>query len=522
MKRPKPQTVLKAFDIVRNILGTQRYDHEIAREVRASKTTVRRYRRLISEKQIDTEALEAMHPDELYRLLNPKAVRRRSSKRLPDWEYVAAELTRKNVTLRLLWREYREPDPTSAYSYTQFAHLHGRHVARDPVMRQHHEPGEAIQEDYSGDGLTYLDPRTGELHRPQLFVATTPASGLLFGTFRATQRIGHFIESHGQMFDFFGGVPATLVTDNLKAAVIQGGPDPWTQPDFQDCCRHYGTLPLSARPKQPRDKAAVESGVNIIQKSVLAALRNEVFHSLDELNAAFAAKLEELNNTPMQEYKESRRQRFERLERHRLQPLPATRYTFHEYIEILRVPKDYHVPVHGHHYSVPHQLIGARVDARVSATTVEILHLRRVVATHAVSEVIGGHTTDPDHQPAAHRFQAERHPQGFMTWAEREGGSLLELVREIFQRAPFPHAVLRPFDRLRSLVHKRGIEAVQIACQKALDMKSPTVTSVNLCLAMETRQPSPSAPRRMTHNERSSETSPHDSASSGTNRDTVE
>ena len=485
MKKHKPAHALNVVDIVRMLLRTKHGDRHVAASTRSSKTTVRRYRRLLAEQNItDWESIADLQPEQLVDLFNQPA-QRGPQKKHPDWAEVHTQMQRKHVTIQLLWKEYRTATP-DGLSYSHFADQYNAYVDRQPTnMRQHHEPGQTAEVDYSGKRPHYTDPVTKEQKTVELFVAVLPCSGLMFATCSPSQRSPDFIESNVRMFEYFGGVPVEVVADNLKAGWQKPLPDPLANPAFQDCCRYYGAEPTPVRPYHPRDKPSVEFSVGFIQRQVLGALRNEAFYSMEELNAAITAKLEELNNTPMQLYKESRRSRFERLERHTLRPLPAERYTYHEYVEIPRVPQDYHVDVQGHFYSVPHELIGQRVDARISQTTVEILHMRRTVARHRFSAAHGYHTTDPEHQTPEHRYQATRSPDGMRAWAKDEGGHVEELVAEIFKRAFQPFAAVRSCEELRALVKKHGSEAVQKACGTAMEMKSPTVSSVKRCLAMD-------------------------------------
>jgi transposase len=485
MKKHKPAHALNVVDIVRMLLRTKHEDRHIAASTRTSKTTVRRYRRLLAEQNItDWEAIADLQPEQLVDLFN-KPAQRGPQKPLPDWAEVHVQMQRKHVTIQRLWTEYRKAIP-DGLSYSHFADQYKQYVGRQPTnMRQHHAPGEKAEVDYSGDSLSYIDPVTRERRTPQLFVGVLPASSLLFATCLPSQRSPDFIEAIVRMLEYFGGAPIEIVSDNLKAGFLKPMPDPWAHPAFRDCCRYYGAEPSAVRPYHPRDKATVESSVGYVQREILGALRDETFHSLDELNAAITVKLEELNDRPMQLYKESRRARFERFERSTLRPLPAERYAYHEYVEIPRVPQDYHVEVHGHFYSVPHELIGQRVDARISRTTVEILHMRRLVARHRFSGELGHHTTAPEHQTPEHRHQATRSPDGMKVWAEQEGGHVQALAVEIFKRAFQPFAAVRSCEELRALIKKHGSEAVQKACGAAMEMKSPTVSSVKRCLAMD-------------------------------------
>jgi len=128
---------------------------------------------------------------------------------------------------------------------------------------------------------------------------------------------------------------------------------------------YYGVAIIPARVRKPRDKAAVESGVGLAQRWILARLRHRQFFSLAELNAEIARELTHLNAAPFQKLPGSRLSHFQQLERPALRALPATPYVYADWKKA-RVHIDYHVEVLGHYYSVPHALIKKQLDVRIT------------------------------------------------------------------------------------------------------------------------------------------------------------
>ena len=104
----------------------------------------------------------------------------------------------------------------------------------------------------------------------------------------------------------------------------------------------------------------------------MGALRNVVFHSLAELNAAILEQIRELNQAPFQKYDTTRQRMFEALDRPVLRPLPREAYEFATWVDKRKVPFTYHIQIERHHYSVPYQYLGRHVRARVGAQIVEI------------------------------------------------------------------------------------------------------------------------------------------------------
>ena len=152
-------------------------------------------------------------------------------------------------------------------------------------------------------------------------------------------------------FEALGGVPQVLVPDNLKAAV--GRPhryEPELNLTYVDMAQHYGVAVVPARVRRPRDKAKVEVGVQVVERWILARLRNHTFFSLSELNSSVKDLLTGLNHKPFKKLPGSRQSLFESLERSILRPLPQQPYEYAEW-KLVRVNIDYHVEVSRHYYS---------------------------------------------------------------------------------------------------------------------------------------------------------------------------
>jgi transposase len=486
---------MKQFDAVRLILTTTLSDREVAASVGISKTTVGRYRRLAQAKKLTWAKVSTLDPAGIHQLFN-RAARGGKEKNTPDLAVLHDQLQGKSMTLQLLWEDYRRDDPDRALSYSHLAAKLKVYRARLPsVMRQHHRPGERAFVDYSGLRPHYLDPTTRQKVMVELFIGVLPASSLMFAVCSPSQKVPDFVGAHVAMLNYFGGVPEVLVPDNLKSAVVTAGKTPTLQKTYADFARHYGIAVLPARPYRPRDKASVEGSVKFAQQRILSRLRHQHFYSLDELNIEIAKLLEEANARPMVKDGISRRDRFEALERAALKPLPAQPYVYAEWVPVPKVPQDYHVCVDGHFYSVPHALIGQKLDARVTDTMVELTHQRRIVARHARSVLLGRHTTDPAHQPEAHRAHAERSPTGMLTWAKTAGPNVLRFVQHQLDRAQ-PFHGLPACDTVRGLAHTHGTLVVDRAARSALDLRSPTVTTLRRVLdnaAQATK--APAAPR---------------------------
>ena len=232
----------------------------------------------------------------------------------PDWQHIHGELRRKSVTLRLLWEEYRAVHP-DGYGYSQFCERYRQWKGRlSPTMRQTHAPGERLFVDYAGQTIEFVDGLTGEVVACQLFVAVLGASSYTYAEATRTQSLTDWCSSHEHAFTFFGGVPAQIVSDNLKAGITKACfYEPAVNRTYADLAAHYDTAVVPARPYKPRDKAKVEVGVQLAERWIIAKLRNRTFFSLGELNAAIRACVDHLNARVSRHLGASRRDLFERL-----------------------------------------------------------------------------------------------------------------------------------------------------------------------------------------------------------------
>ena len=210
---------------------------------------------------------------------------RASTRPRPDPVWIHNERQRKGVTLELLHLEYLEREP-DGYRYTQFCEYYRRWCKRQKLsMRQLHRAGEKLFVDYAGHKPKVVNRHTGEVREVELFVATLGASNYTYAEATETQRVADFLGSHIRALAFFGGVPELVVPDQLKSGVTRACRyEPGVQRSYEEWSRHYGTTILPARPRKPRDKAKVEVAVQVVERWILARIRDETFFSLAELN----------------------------------------------------------------------------------------------------------------------------------------------------------------------------------------------------------------------------------------------
>jgi len=458
-------------------------DREIARSVNVSRTTVRRIRARAAvvglgwplPEDLTESALEAL-------LYPPPPIPGLHPRPLPEWKTVHAELRRKGITLQLLWLEYKAVHP-DGYQYSRFCALyHAWKATLDPVLRQEYRAGERIFVDYAGQTVPVVDRETGETREAQIFIGVLGASNFTFAEATWTQSLPDWTASHVRMFAYFGGVSELLIPDNLASGVSKACRyDPEVNPTYQELADHYATAVLPTRTASPRDKAKVETGVQIAERWILAPLRNHTFFSLAELNREIARLLEALNNRPFQKLDGSRRSLFESFDRPALKPLPPTTYEYAEWKKA-GVNIDYHVAVENHFYSVPYRLLRQPVDVRLTASTVEILHDGHRVAAHARSRRKGGFTTDPSHRPKAHQEHLQWTPSRMIRWAQETGPYTATLVTHIIENKPHPEQGFRPSLGILRLGERYSPERLEAACHRALATGTVSYRSVKSIL----------------------------------------
>jgi len=430
---------------------------------------------------LDWAAVERISDDELEERLYPK-VSTGTARPLPDPVYLHTELRRPGVTLRLLHVEYLEQH-RDGYGYTQFCEHYRQWCDRRRLsMRQVHRAGEKLFVDYAGKKPAIVDPKTGERIEVELFIAVLGASNYTYAEATRTQRSHDWIGSHTRCLTQLGGVPGAIVPDQLKSGVSGACRyEPRVQRVYDELGQHYGTVILPARPAHPRDKAKVEVGVQVAERWILARLRNQTFFSLDALNERISELCDELNERVMRHYGESRRQLFVRLDRPALKPLPSTAFSYGEW-KTAKVNVDYHIEVDHHYYSVHFGLVHEEVEARSTATTVEIFHRGQRVAAHARSYERGRHTTLADHMPKLHQQHAEWSPSRFTRWASSIGPKTEELVRAILAERPHPEHGYRSCLGILRLGKRYGAERLEAACHRAVVVRARSFKRVESIL----------------------------------------
>ena len=409
-------------------------------------------------------------------------------RRLKDFtsllSYFLSELRKTGVTKQLLWQEYLKDFP-DGYRYTRFCYFLSQNQKQgEAVMRMVHLPGEMLQVDFAGSKLHYIDRETGEIVPCEILVSAMPYSHFMHAVALPSQKQSDFISGMVKAINYLGAVPHVIKCDNLKSAVVR--PDRYT-PEFTEAMEYfaayYGTTAMAARVAKPRDKASVESAVNICYLRIYAPLRHQTFYSLKELNYAIAGQMELHNDQMLQGKEYSRRMRYLQDEIIQMKSLPVEEYQLKK-STWSKVGKNYHVIIgeDRHSYSVPFQLIGKKLKLIYTTDHVEIYDGPSRVALHQRSYRKYGNTTVKTHMPTNHQHMLEARGydgSDFLHEAHQVGLCAVEVVERMIRKAHYVQHTYALWQAFRRLKRNYGKDRLEAACKRLNNLEQVT------CRALE-------------------------------------
>jgi len=502
----EPLPVRKIREVIRLHHEAELSNRAIARVCNVSNSTVGEYLARAEQAGLGWPLPEELSEDELYRQLFPeKGAASESTRPLPDCEEIHRELSKRGVTLTLLWQEYREKHP-DGYGYTQFRVYYQRwNKSKTNTMRIPRKAGEEMEVDYAGMTVPITNPETGEISQAQVFVATLPASNYMYAEVQVSQELAHWLGGHVRALTFFGGVPKTICPDNLKSGVkTPHRYEPELNPSYQELAEHYRVAVLPARVRKPRDKGHVENSVQNVERWVLAPLRKRTFFSVGEANRAIAPLLQELNEREMAHLGKSRRELFEELDQPALNPLPERPYEFATW-KNAKVNIDYHVAFEGHYYSVPHHLVRQEVRIRATESMLSIFHHGVQVSVHPRSRVQGRFSTRPEHMPANHRFVLNANGDWFQREAQKIGPHTAVYITALLKSRRYPQHAYRTCLGILNLARQHPHPRLETACQVLLEARLFSYRDVKSELERLANAHSPEPPLPVHENVRGNE-----------------
>ena len=361
-------------------------NRSIALSVPCSRNTVAKVLKMAQELKLCWPLQDNQTDEVLEKLFYPQ-LNNRPQKREPDYDYIRKELLRNGVSKKLLWTEYMEDcraNGDEPLMYSQFCyHIQQDEQKHRATMHINRKPGEQVEVDWAGDPATIIDPDTGEILKAYIFVGVMTYSQYAYVEAFLDMKQKSWIIAHVHMYEYFGGVARILVPDNCKTAVIHNGgwKDQQLNETYQELAEHYGTAIIPARVRTPKDKPNAEGTVGNISTWITAAIRDEQFFSLAELNCAIRGKLEQFNQKLFQKKEGSRQSLFLEEEKPVLLPLPTNRFELSDW-KTATVQFNYHISVDGMLYSVPYEYIKKKVDVKITDTTIEIFYNHNRIASH--------------------------------------------------------------------------------------------------------------------------------------------
>lgn len=405
-----------------------------------------------------------------------------------DFNYIHKELSKKGVTLTLLWQEYCERayiNGETPYMSTQFGDKYRRWARiTKATMRVTHKPGDTMQVDWAGGTIPYFDSITGEEYKAYLFVAALPCSSYLYVEACTDMKQENWLMCHVHAYEYFGGVTRVLVPDNLKTGVTANTRyETQLNESYRELAEYYGTAIVPARVRKPQDKGLVERSVGFSTTWITAALRERKFFSFSEVREAVAEKLEVINTKPFQKRPGSRREAYLAEEKEFMLPLPTRPYEPSLWRQ-QTVGNDYLISDGINKYSVPFDLIGEQVQIRLTKDLVEVYFKGSRMTSHKRLEKYSIQpVVKPEHMPSNHREYLNYNADEFKEWAVAVGKNTEEVVRYFLTSGSVPEQGYKACVNLTKLCKRYGRKKVEEACERMLTFSSsPSIRTITTLL----------------------------------------
>ena len=374
----------------------------------------------------------------------PGAGGRNENIELPDYEEAAKLMaTRKNMTLVFLWNRYKKKC------------------------------------EKEGARFSMTDPLTGEIMVIVVFVAILPYSQYIYAEGMLSTKEPQWIEVNNHALDYFGGVPALVVCDNCKQAVIvnQDWIEPELNKDYADWADHYGTVILPAKVRKPKFKSSVENAVGILEKGFFHKLEERQYFSLEQFNRDLWKELEALNKEPFKK-KEHNRYYYWEEEKLELMPLPSMHY---EYMErkTAKVSSDFHVRFDNAYYSVDKAFLHKKVSIKASSTVVRIYSLAgEFLCEWPRATRKGQWSTNPDHLPDNYKGFTQWNAPYFIQKAQLIGKNTEAVIRTILKSRPYEVQTYRMCLGILNFTKKYSNKALEECCKQAIALNKQKYTFI--------------------------------------------
>ena len=450
-------------------------NREISRRIHVNRKTVDQYVQYLKSLGISFKELSNYTEAQLQDLF-PSSIKEPDNKKYQQLKDLLPTLEKESkaigATILELWKHYKQIYP-NGYGYTQFKKYLNKWKQK-PVVSMHmqHKFGDKLFIDYAGKKLEIIDKQTGEIKKVEVFVAVLGASQYTYVEATYTQQQEDFISSLCNCLEFIKGVPQAIVPDNLKQAVDKSNKyEPNINKQLRAFACHYNTSILPTRTYKPQDKSLVEISVRLAYQRIYFHLRDQLFFSLEELNAAIKKLLQEnLNERNFQNRDYSRQSLFIQQEQAFLQPLPESKYQI-RYFHKATVQKTYHIYFNKdkNYYSVPYIYAGKEVSIQYNRSLIEIYYNHQRIAVHRRSNKEGDYTTVDDHMPERHQYVNSWSVEYFTDWGKQQDERVYHFIKKLFEQAPHPEHAYKSCMGIQSLKRQYGLKRLVKACQRAME-----------------------------------------------------
>jgi transposase len=449
-----------------------------------SHQSVMRMRDKLRDLQITYDELKSFDDIELERRLTKKVYQKKDIGDWVNWVAIHDAHKIKRIPLVTLWTELMQMNSNSDcknLSIDQFRRSYKKWFKKQNIsMRQIHTPGEKVFIDFCGQTVPIYNSTDGcGITKAQIFVAVLGGSGLIFAYAVESQASSDWLKCHVEMFNYFGGVPKYLVSDNLKSAITKHTSEGIIiNRAYQELADHYDTVILPARVRRPKDKSLVEIAVRIIQSGMLWSIRNFKFSTLNDLNEEIKSRLEFINNKITKTYKESRRVRFLNIEKSELQELPSQEYQLGDWYYNKKIDSNYHFDFCGRLFSVPHSYFNSHVDLKITPNNIEIFNGGKRIAVKSLDPSISG--TDPSHMPPGHKDYLDSSTTDYLDWSSLIGVAIHQWCKHHLENKKNFANGIKAVSKLKKLVaiEKDNLK-IEACCAFAISLNSFSFTYLN-------------------------------------------
>ena len=414
----------------------------------------------------------------------PGAGGRNENTELPDYEEAAKLMaTRKNMTLVFLWNRYKkkcEKEGARFYQYSQYCELYNKWCEENyETVHFNAVIAQKMEVDFAGQTFSMTDPLTGEIMVIVVFVAILPYSQYIYAEGMLSTKEPQWIEVNNHALDYFGGVPALVVCDNCKQAVIvnQDWIEPELNKDYADWADHYGTVILPAKVRKPKFKSSVENAVGILEKGFFHKLEERQYFSLEQFNRDLRKELEALNKEPFKK-KEHNRYYYWEEEKLELMPLLSMHY---EYMErkTAKVSSDFHVRFDNAYYSVDKAFLHKKVSIKASSTVVRIYSLAgEFLCEWPRATRKGQWSTNPEHLPDNYKGFTQWNGPYFIQKAQLIGKNTETVIRTILKSRPYEVQTYRMCLGILNFTKKYSNKTLEECCKQAIALNKQKYTFI--------------------------------------------